>query len=288
MFVQSLSKVSLLLPVFRGGDLFLGAIQSIEDSPIPFEKIVISFNGAGSADYEAFLSRKASGNLKKKYLIYRTLKDLSAAEHGRFALNNLLDIFNADSSLMFLAHDDRLLSGAEDEKSLMSFISRVDSNTVYFPSYHCCQAGQYENITHVLERDVSYSVDEFFWLTMRESVSTNLSGMIVPFQAWVDALRFAAENQTGARFEHMLCIGNSVESVNFSSQVKVVIGERPNSDGKLLSDLDHRKAAFAYVMAFYKNRHLSDIKRYPAFLYQLIRKSVAYAVARFQHRFHLH
>jgi hypothetical protein len=276
------------MPVFQGGGLFLGALQSIDDSVIQFETIIISFNGADSADYDLFFSYKAGEKLKKNYIIYRTFENLRAPDHAEFILKKIAFLFRSDSSLMFLAHDDRLLSGIDDELSLTDFISRVNPNAVYFPSYHCCQAGGYENITHVLEREVSYSVDEFFWLTMRESVSTNMSGMIVPFQAWVDALRFVAKNQTGARFEHILCIGSTVESVHFTSQVKAVIGERPNSDGKLLSNLDHRKAAFAYVMAYYQNGHLSDIKRYPAFLYQLIRKSVAYAVARVQHRFHLH
>lgn len=123
---------------------------------------------------------------------------------------------------------------------------------------------------------------------MRESVPTNMSGMIVPFQAWVKALEFVAKNKTGARFEHMLCIGQSVENVHFTSRLRVVVGERPNSDGKLLSDIDHRKAAFAYVMAYYKNGHLSEFKKYPAFFYQLIRKSVAYSMARVKHSFNLY
>jgi hypothetical protein len=279
MLARSSVKLSLLLPVFQGGSLFLGAIQSIEDSYIPFEKIIISFNGADPADYKEFLAIKAAGKLKKQYLVYRTMEDLTAAQHGQFVLSNLSGLFDSDSSIMLLAHDDRLLSRAEDEKVLLEYISQVQRGVVYFPSYQCCLAGDYDNITHVHERNVTYTPDDFFWLTMRESVPTNMSGMIVPFQAWVDALKFVAKMQTGARFEHMLCIGRSVGCISFTNKMKTIIGERQNSDGKLLSDLDHRKAALDYVLAYYKNGHLNSAKRYPQFIYQLIRKVVAYVIA---------
>lgn len=281
MSKQSSISISMLLPVFQGGQLFLGAVESIEASSIPFEKIIISFNGSSAADYEAFRALQSNGSLKKKYTIYRTMKDLSAAEHGMFALNAFADIFHANSMLMFLAHDDRLVEGGSSTQEIKNFISHLKTDTVYFPSYQCCQAGDYENITHMFERDITYSTDEFFWLTMNESVPTNMSGMIVPFQAWHTAMIAAAKSQTGARFEHMLCISPWVNHINFNGVIKAVIGERPDSDGKKINQLEHRKAALAYVNAYCDNGHLKRLGRYPAFIYHLLRKYAAYHYARF-------
>jgi hypothetical protein len=279
MSVQSSNKLSLILPVFKGEGLFLGAVQSIERSPIPFGKIIISFNGSSSADYDAFVRRREMGEFQREYVLFRTNEDLTAAEHGQFLLKNLKGFIRQDAIIMFLAHDDRLLTPGSNIQKQLRFIENLDPATVYFPTYSCCQAGDYDNVTHVLARDADYSADEFFWLTMRESVSTNMSGMIVPFFAWVYALTEAGKSQSGARFEHMLCIAPTVKSVHFHGEVNMLIGERPNSDGKQLTMLQHRKAAFSYVLAYWRNGHLRELRRIPPFLYQLARKYLAYAIA---------
>lgn len=279
MSVPLSSKVSLILPVFQGGELFLGAIQSIEESAIPFEKIIISFNGSDPADYEAFSALQKDGKLKREYTTYRTLQNLSAAEHGQFALENMLGQFQSGSSIMLLAHDDRILTEADDEAVQREFALAVDPQVVYFPAYHCCQAGFYDQVTHVLERTAAYTSDEFFWLTMRENVPTNMSGMIFPFEAWAEALREVQRNKSGARFEHMLCIAPVVREVLFTNSIKTLIGERPSSDGKQLTNLQQRKAALAYVIAYRRNGHLRHLKRGLPFLNQLMRKYLAYAIA---------
>ena len=180
---------------------------------------------------------------------------------------------------MFLAHDDRILTTPSDEWAQREFFAKIDAHTVYFPSYHCCQAGFYGEVTHILEREEKLTAEEFFWLTMHESVPTNMSGMVVPFWAWVNALKAVDRSKNGARFEHMLCIGPTVQRVEFTKLIKTLIGERVNSDGKNLTNFQHRKAALSYVVAYRKNGHLSTFRRYPAFIYQLVRKYVAYLVA---------
>lgn len=279
MSAQYSSKLSLLLPVYNGGELFLGAVASIEQSAIPFDKIVISFNGDRSDDFDAFHRLQEQGILTRKYTIFRTNQDLSAAQHGKFALEHMLDLFHEDESIMFLAHDDRILTTQVEEDMQRKFVEKIDAHTVYFPSYHCCQAGFYDEVTHILERELKVTAEEFFWLTMRESVPTNMSGMVVPFWAWVEALKAVERNKNGARFEHLLCVGSTVRGVEFTKSIKMLIGARVDSDGKSLTEIQHRKAAFNYALAYWRNGHLREARRVLPFFYQLLRKGLAYFIA---------
>jgi hypothetical protein len=280
MSEESCRSISLLLPVFRGGELFLGAIKSIEDTSIAFDNVFISFNGVTSTDYEAFLELEKSGRLKKKYRILTTYADLDASQHGLFILKNLDGQLHPESMLFLLAHDDRIIFDEKEEVISNSFFSMLNCKTVYFPSYNCCTAGDYENVTHVIESEVLFTSDQFFWLTLRENVATNMSGMIVPFAAWKETLEVMSRSGTGARFEHLLCIAKSVCDVQFNKNVRVLIGERPDSDGKSLTMLQHRKAAFYYVLTYMRNGRLTEVDQYIRYAFEFSKKVVAYVLCK--------
>ena len=101
--------LSVALPIFDGGELFMDAIYSIENSKIPFKNVFLSFNGKSDLDYQKFLSIKSVSNFKNSYIVFETKKDLDAVEHGNFLLEQLKKFLKKDSAVFMLAHDDRII-----------------------------------------------------------------------------------------------------------------------------------------------------------------------------------
>lgn len=274
MSENSLVDIYLVLPIYKGTTLFLGALESIERSGIDFSGLIISFNGDDPADYDDFMEARRYGRLKSDYIVFRTNTVLEAFEHQLFIREKVEKIVSPQSMLFFLAHDDRIISEG-NEKLATKFLQSIDRSSVNFPSYNCCIAGHYETVTHILEHDLTLTPEDFFWLTLRQNVDTNMSGMVVPISAWGETLGVMAKAKTGARFEHLLTIAKGVSSVRFHKQIRVLVGERPDSDGKSLSSLQHRKASLLYLIAFARNARLHGIGGYLRFLFELGKKTTA-------------
>lgn len=268
-------NLSLLLPVYKGGELFIGAIRSVEELTIEFDHIFISFNGEDRSDYEAFNALKKQGCLKKSYTIFHTNAELPVSQHGCFVLGKIEHILQNDSLLMPLAHDDRIIIDIGANK-LEKFISELSCDSVCFPSYSLCDSADYKTIKSVYEKDANYSVEEFFWLSMKENLVTNMSGMILPFSAYQEAVHAMAKSGSGARAEHLFCTASSIRNVQFTKEVSVLIGERDNSDGKTLSRYDHRFGSLIYVWSYAKNGHLARAGGYLSYFVELSKKLLAY------------
>lgn len=276
--MQISNQLNLLLPVYRGGMLFLGSLMSIENSVIPFDNIVISFNGDDSDDYDAYVRMKQEGFLQKKYTTLRTRKDLSATQHGKFFLDELRKIVLPTSFMMLLAHDDRI-SHTDNPKDQSLFFSELSPDTVYFPAYHLCVAGSYDSVLQTVSDEVSYSAQDFFWKTISTNVYTNMSGMIMPFFSFESSIEATVRMGTGARGEHFYCIAPGINHVCFTRKIGVLIGERADSDGKLLNTSTHRYAALYYVWMYMRNGHLSKDPRCGKWFRQLGKKCIAFCAA---------
>jgi hypothetical protein len=273
--------INLLLPVYKGQDLFPGALLSVEESAIEFANIFISFNGANADDYEFFMGMLQNNNLQKKYVIFRTMAELTAVEHGLFIIKNLQKILESSSLLMLLAHDDRLtnIGNAQAESE---FFSHLREDTIYIPTYKYCWAPDYHNVTKVFENEISMSPSHFFWKSMTQTIPTNMSGMIVPFFAYTETVRVNSVYSNGARFEHLLCIARSIVDVRFNKVVCVLIGERMNSDGRLLTTLEHRTASLHFMKTYWRNGRLDIPGEVPRFLLHIFKKYLGYWLARLQ------
>lgn len=269
------------MPIYKGGNLFLGALNSIETSGIAFSNIVVSFNGEDAADHDAFIQAQRDGRLKNNYIVFQTESEMDAVRHALFILEQIKGILEPDTMLFLLAHDDRILHD-EGSHSTIHFLRSLDRNTVYFPSYSCCMAGSYERITKVIEQELLLTPEQFFWLTLKENIATNMSGMITPLHAWEEALNVLASAGSGARFEHLLCIASRVQAVSFHRNVRVLVGERTDSDGKRLTSLQHRKAALAYLLAFARNGRLRGQHRYLAYFLEISKRFVALTLCKGQ------
>jgi len=105
--------------------------------------------------------------------------------------------------------------------------------------------------------------------------------MILPFHALLASNR--AMNQArsrGARFEHITCISPGIKRIQFHKTLKMLIGEREDSEGKLLSYKEHRIAAFNYVWVFLKNGQLKTVSKLPVYFYYLAKNWLGYLLYR--------
>lgn len=277
---EKLFDISVVLPVFSGGELFMDAIYSIENSKIPFKNVFISFNGNSDFDYQKFINIKLGGKFINNYVLFQTNKDLDAIEHTSFMVDLLKDYLDDDSTVFLLAHDDRIVP-----PNLIDFISLLNQydlkTTIFFPSYRCCNSDNYNNVLKIIVRNEYISSENFFFKSLKENISTNISGMILPFNAFytsAEAIRIS--NSRGARSEHTICISPKIKNVCFHNQLYMLIGERPHSEGKLLSYRDHRVAAFYYIWLFLKNGQLKTLSKVPVYLYFLAKNWFGYLLYR--------
>jgi hypothetical protein len=275
---EKLFDMSVVLPIFNGGELFMDAIYSIENSKIPFSNVFISFNGESDLDYQRFLTASSKGNFKNSFVLFQTNKDLDAVEHANFFLKQLQKILTDNSTILMLAHDDRIIPPKIDE-----FISLLRNNdldsTIFFPSYHCCMSDNYQEIIKIIENNESLPTENFFFRSLNENISTNMSGMILPFHALLASNRAMNKAKSrGARFEHITCISPGIKNIHFHNKLSMLIGERPDSEGKMLSYRDHRIAAFNYIWSFLKNKQLKTIRKMPMYFYCLAKNWVGYLI----------
>lgn len=272
---QNLSNnITLVMPIYKGTNLFLEGLDSIERAQIKFERIVLSFNEDNGTDYAAFISAQNEGRYKLDYTIFRTMKCLGAVEHGRFFIDRIKEISGLNTKIFYLAHDDRLLNSSEDGE-LENFLKKTECDTIYFPSYSCCKVEDYNSIFEVIESERKLTSNEFFWLTQRDNVPTSMSGMILPLSAHEEILNVMEKAGSGARFEHLLCIAKPVNSVCFNKIVRVLIAQRSGSDGDNLSIMHHRVSSFYYTLTFFRNGRINGLNEYAYFSFLMIKKMTA-------------
>lgn len=280
MLKNSLKNISILVPIFRGGDLFLGALESIERSGFRFENIFISFNEAGNHDYDNFVNACHDGKLKLCYTVFRTGVELDVISHSRFMVEKIREIVEPISMLFLLAHDDRIINNESDASAnlINKFFLKIAFDTVYFPSYSCCSVINYDLVYKVIESDLILSPNQFFWLTQKENIATNMSGMIVPFSAWDETIVVMEKYGSGARFEHLLAISHPVNSIQFHKNVRTLVASRVDSDGALLTGVQHRRASLHYLFTFAVNGRLRGQSHYLLFARELVKKIIGLAI----------
>lgn len=263
------------MPVYQGGNLFLGALKSIEESSLDFANIFISFNGKNSNDLIKFKEMKGSGVLKKEYIIFTTNEDFDVVSHSNFVLNNLSKYLKENDLVFLLAHDDRIMNSSS-QAGFESLIKEDDQgSTVYLPSYSWCKTPNYDQIYKKAEMNKSLSPDEFFKMSVKGVLATNMSGMIVPFHVLKKTQEEMDRTKTGARWEYLVCVAEGVKRIRYTADIKVLIGSRDDSDGNSLTLENHRIAALNYAEAFFRNQKIRHPITLCYFVYFYLRNKFA-------------
>jgi hypothetical protein len=278
MLKKNFSELILVVPVYRGGIIFLEALKSAERSGIVFDKVIVSFNEVGDVDFETFRKACESHVLKGTYTVLRTRCELDAHHHGRFIIDRIKESATSYTLILFLAHDDRFVSQPETA-AILEFYSSLNSHSVYFPSYSCCKVEDVSKITEVIEHEEVITSEEFFWRTQKMNVPTSMSGMIVPLNAWDEAVKVLMKSGSGARFEHLLAISQAVKTVYFHKCIRTLILSRPDSDAAYLTLLQHRRASLYYVYTFARNGRVKGYISGVAFAWEFLKKLAAVIIA---------
>jgi len=274
MSKKSFSELSLVIPVYRGGDLFMDAIRSVERSGIQFDNMIVSFNSNEGEDYRVFQHAYDVGDLTYKYTVFSTETEMNGIDHGKFIVNKLKEMIPHESLIFFLAHDDRIIYQPNCKK-IENFYTCLDSSSVYFPSYSCCKVEDYSKLTEVNENEESMTPEVFFWRTQKENVPTSMSGMIVPLAAWEESLEVMTMSGSGARFEHLVAISRKVKQIHFHRCVKTLIASRSDSDAAYLTLLQHRWASIYYLCTFARNGRIDGVLSCMAFIKEFFKKTIA-------------
>ncbi len=268
-------NVSLNLPVYQGGDLFVGALMSIEESCLDFSKIFISFNGRNSSDLTRFKEMQESGILKKEYITFITNADFDVVSHSNFVLNNLSRYLNENDLVFLLAHDDRLINNSSQIGFEALMKEDEEGSTVYIPSYSWCKSPNYNLVYKSAEMDKCISPEEFFKMSVRKVLATNMSGMIAPLHVLKKTQNEMEIAETGARWEYLVCVAEGVKRIRYTTNIKVLIGARDDSDGNSLTIENHRIAALNYTKVFFRNQKIRHPVTFVYFAYFYFRNKFA-------------
>jgi hypothetical protein len=269
------------MPIYQGGKLFLEGLDSVERIDVPFNKIIISFNGNSSTDYDLFCREVSRGRFCKDYTVFRTKAEMNSLDHSIFITESLKKLCVAGLKVFLLAHDDRILN-SRDDKDLYDFLENTNSETVYFPSYSCCFENEGLSIFKVIESNRQMSSNDFFWTTQRQDVPTNMSGMIIPLDSWIETIKVLKKAGSGARFEHLLCIARCISNVCFSDKVRVLVVSRSNSEADNLKAMQHRVSALYYTVTFFNNGRVADLTSLFLYGFILLKKMMGVIIQYFK------
>jgi hypothetical protein len=213
-------KPILLIPVYRGGDLFRECLQSLNGKEGDFELVVISINGSPRERELDKATLRCSDLPRTNVVVLETKVDLSAPLHGAFALRAIKSMgFSAETQIMNLFHDDWLLRGPSNLD--------LDSSSVLVGDWFTNQSSELFSATQVPLRDVQNWIE-----SGGDGVSfINGSGMIAPLGVRQSAGRIMSVFMTGVRYEYFLLTHKKVRYFQSSQDPLVRIRIHEGQDG---------------------------------------------------------
>jgi len=228
------NKFSVLLPCYKGGLLFRRAVESIVSSKLPATRIIISFNNyqdENEAWLHALIKKGFFGDIQ--VVILNTKNELTALEHWLYICDCLKEDIKPNELLFLMAHDDWL----GDCSNLNVNTLYEQQGTVYFPNY---KPTKDINIRSYLPFNVDLLPRDWFWYDVKETVFTNMSGMIIPFYLLEEISKLSMDKKTGTRFEHSLALSKKTKYLKYLDSVNVNIYIHANQSGALINTLESR------------------------------------------------
>ncbi len=227
----------LLIPVFRGGELFRECLLSVKGREAGFSKIVVSINGNES---ERALDKRILDEVGIEasiLVVFETDRSLSAPAHSQLFLNRMSNLGLAPGTMvMNLFHDDVLLRDLGDIK--------LSPDTVI--------AGDWETSETLgsVSAMVGDSVPVKTWLESLEKRGSfiNGSGMIAPLVVRQDAAKTMALFRTGVRYEFFLMTHRAISNLERTALPLVKIRIHSGQDGQRQNAISTFRGDVAYVL----------------------------------------
>jgi hypothetical protein len=252
---------SLVVPVFRGGEFFQEAVDSIKPCLPWFSRVIISLNGADTTQDRATAMQLAP--LCQLHIL-ETKRDLTSVQHGVFIANQLVSRLGLEkkSQVFTLCHDDLLsLEGfqalnQEDWKqpdphmiSLGDYIVFNDGE----PSSHGTYKTSFEN-SQVEGRQRPQS---FFLEMQNQGIDpfTNVSGMQMTIAVIRSTLRYfkCTGARIGIRAEYAYISNREVRTIVNHNPPLVIIRAHAQSEGAKITYGDFIPGELRYLCWLWLN-----------------------------------
>ena len=251
----------LLIPVYKGGDLFSQAVDSVIPCLPWFSGVIVSLNGTDTSDDHASALRLAD---LCHLTVLQTRKNLSPLRHVRFILKQCFKRLGLTSSdqIFFLCHDDLLCKkgfDALDYESWLNFRSDWVSLGDYkvFGNGTSLDLARHESWFSRYDFLCIRPQEEFMktQYTRQDDPFTNASGMRMGLGVISSISRYfvATGSKSGMRFEYSIIVSKRVSHVvNFFPPL-VCIRERPDSEGAIVTRSDFTASELRYAIWIWIN-----------------------------------
>jgi glycosyltransferase involved in cell wall biosynthesis len=240
--------LSIIVPVYNGGVLFLRALDSLEENGVGIENIYISFNAISenSKDVVSFRDWIKRGLKKHNYQFWITGCELSSKDHGIRIIKSLKTT-NA-KYIMTLCHDDRI-----EEKYDFSQLD-LYADKVIFPTWRLID----EKFQFISEKKIISDSPDQLIMENEWSCYINISGIIYPKKmlqrlSWILPLK-----KGGQRVEMSICTQPEIKKI-IAGNHKVEIMVRDQSDGASASKKQYAHDELIYIATLIWNRRFSVI-----------------------------
>lgn len=267
-----MNKPVLVIPVFRGGEFFREAIESIIPCLPWFSQCVISLNGVDTEE-----DKKTALRLKEhcQLTLLQTGRMLTSTQHGLYIAKAMTPKLRLGrkAQIFILCHDDLL--SIEGFKQLdMEEWQSFGSDCVSLGDYWVFNdSNRFEAAAHRSSFAASKTTQkrsrQVFFDMQNTGVDpfTNVSGMRMSIDAFAKTLRYFVRtgSRTGMRMEYAYVLNKTVSSVISYSPPLVRIRSHPNSEGAQTSYADFFPSELRYLLWMWLNcrtpREIREISR---------------------------
>jgi len=212
-------KPVLIIPVYKGGELFRECYASVVGKESGFEMIFISLNGTSAGRAADLETLKSFGKPAENVLLLETPTVLPSFDHQNFLIDAVSKRFSDERLVMSLFHDDNLLRPpSRDESQPDSVILGDWQNLV--------EGGLISALKKSPDSPTNWIRSFAF-----QKITTNGSGMVVPLGVMRDVSLSLQRWRTGVRYEYLLCTHSSVKSLCAAREPLVSLRIHEMQDG---------------------------------------------------------
>jgi len=251
----------LLLPVYRGGQMFREAIQSIQPCLPWFDSVVISLNGENVDEDE---TTALELNQLCRLTILSTRRNFTSVQHLQFISRQLNKTIRLapDTPLFILCHDDLLhRPGFErlDQKQWREWGSNCISLGDYLVFGQTSSSASPRHESWFARYDALNSRPKSAFLMTQyqrhDDPFTNLSGMRLSLGVLRSTVRYFSitRSRSGMRMEYSLIVNKAIQNViNFDPPL-VCVREHSGSVGANVSRRDFAASELRYAIWIWLN-----------------------------------
>ena len=225
------TKLDVIIPCYRGNELFKRAVKSIFESKLPVDRVFVSFNGNQSVNEQWLENFKTMISSDVKFIVFKSDNEITAKEHWLKICRNLTQYMDDETYIFLLAHDDIIL-----DANNINVKDLYKEDATFFPQYILNN----KKVNNHIKADRNYSIKQWLSLSFYSDNYTNMSGMIVKFGNLTNVVNEFKNKITGSRFEYMLATNYSITSVRYISSLNLFINVDPQSDGASISNINSR------------------------------------------------